>query len=69
MQENQRLRLVSSAHMPVAAFSRMSSERLCKANFAFLYAMRYFAYRFFYLYFSFYFTKEAQTQGSVQWAR
>lgn len=53
MQENQRLRQVSSAHMPVAAF----------------FAMRYFAYRFFYLYFSFYFTKEAQTQGSVQWAR
>lgn len=51
MQENQRLRQVSSAHMPVAAF--------------FAFAMRYFAYRFF----SFYFTKEAQTQGSVQWAR
>ncbi len=55
MQENQRLRQVSSAHMPVAAF--------------FAFAMRYFAYRFFYLYFFFYFTKEAQTQGSVQWAR
>lgn len=53
MQENQRLRQVSSAHMSVAAF--------------FAFAMRYFAYRFFYLYFSF--TKEAQTQGSVQWAR
>lgn len=51
MQENQRLRQVSSAHMSVAAF--------------FVFAMRYFAYRFF----SFYFTKEAQTQGSVQWAR
>ena len=55
MQENQRLRQVSSAHMPVAAFCA--------------FAMRYFAYRFFYLYFFFYFTKEAQTQGSVQWAR
>ena len=47
--------------------SRMSSERLCKANFAFLYAMRYFAYRYFYLYF--FFTKAAGTQGSAEWAR
>ena len=34
--------------------SRMSSERLCKANFAFLYAMRYFAYRYFYRFYSFF---------------
>ncbi len=53
MQENQRLRQVSSAHMPVAAF--------------FAFAMRYFAYRFFYLYF--FFTKAAGTQGSAEWAR
>lgn len=33
---------------------RMSSERLCKANFAFLYAMRYFAYRYFYRFYSFF---------------
>lgn len=33
--------------------SRMSSERLCKANFAFLYAMRYFAYRYFYRFYCF----------------
>ena len=55
MQENQRLRQVSSAHLSVADF--------------FAFAMRYFAYRFFYLYFSFYFMREAHTQGSVQWAR
>lgn len=55
MQENLRLRPADSARMSKAAF--------------FAFAMRYFAYRFFYLYFSFYFTKEAQTQGSVQWAR
>ena len=55
MQENLRLRPADAARMPKAAF--------------FAFAMRYFAYRFFYLYFSFYFTKEAQTQGSVQWAR
>lgn len=53
MQENQRLRQVSSAHMSVAAF--------------FAFAMRYFAYRFFYLYF--FFTKAAGTQGSAEWAR
>lgn len=53
MQENQRLRQVSSAHMPVAAF--------------FAFAMRYFAYRFFYLYY--FFTKAAGTQGSAEWAR
>ena len=53
MQENQRLRQVSSAHMTVAAF--------------FAFAMRYFAYRFFYLYF--FFTKAAGTQGSAEWAR
>ena len=53
MQENQRLRQASSAHMSVAAF--------------FAFAMRYFAYRFFYLYF--FFTKAAGTQGSAEWAR
>ena len=40
MQENQRLRQVSSAHMPVAAF--------------FAFAMRYFAYRYFYRFYSFF---------------
>ncbi len=45
--------------------NRMTLRRVCRANFAFTYAMRFFAYRYFYRFYFFYSEMKQNAQRAL----